>query len=153
MKNILWVLISILLISCEKSTDPRTVKTFEVEYNVGSSWVGYDYSVHIGNDGLMKVTETHLLNNFYKENTYNLTNQEVEKIREALENLTTVKLSSVYGFGVNAPLDLPTTKVSYKTSFKADSTSIYFPEKNELPKELELFLEITTNIISGKVNK
>jgi len=141
------LIIFVFIVSCEKENEKKFIDTFEVEYSVGSSWVDYNYSAHINNNGFLNVTEEHGLNNYYRENTFNLTVQELDLIKEKLENLTEINVNSKYGFIENKPTDLPTTKILYKTNFKIDSTCIYCPKENELPNDLTLFLSAIEKII------
>lgn len=63
--------------------------------------------------------------------------------------LMSVKISDYYGFeNENAPTDLPTKKIKYFSVAKSDSTLLYFPEENELPVELEDFIQTLQQVIS-----
>ena len=94
--------------------------------------------------------EEHSLNDYYRENTYGLDGQELEKIRGKLYSLTEIYLAQKYGFGDDKPTDLPVTAISYNTNLNSDSTIIYYPEENELPDELDLFLNTIVQIILEK---
>ncbi len=96
----------------------------------------------------MNIIEEHQLLNYNRESTYNITLQELELIRKELVYLTEIDLNSSYGFGTDKPTDLPLNKVQYTTSFKTDSTLIYYPDENELPAKLDLFLTTINQIIS-----
>jgi len=139
MKNIInGLIIIVLLISCEKEN--VTVNTFEIEYSVMSGWVDYNYSAHISNNGVLIVTEEFNTYDYFREDNFTLTIKELDLIREQLKALTEIDIINEYGFGVNKPTDQPVTKLSYITNCKTDSTRIYYPDANELPDNLELFL-------------
>lgn len=147
MKKIVFVLIIVIFtISCEKENRP--IDTFEIEYSIESSWVGYKYSTVILSNGFLNVTEVHDLNSYNRENTFNIDINEIELIKERFKPLTEVNLKPTYGFGANKPTDLPVTKLLYKTNFNTDSTFIYHPEENELPNALDLFLITVRQIIN-----
>ena len=146
--TILCLLLIVFIVSCEK--EYKSIDSFRIEYCRSSSWVGYNYSVIIENYGSLYVTEEHLLRDYYRESTFNLDTQELEIIRENLKPLTEIDLLQKYGFGNDKPYDLPTTQLSYKTNLNSDSTIIYYPEDNELPDELNLFLYTIHQIIFEK---
>jgi hypothetical protein len=142
------LVILVFTVSCQKENENRFIDNFEIEYSVRSTWVDYNYSAHIDNNGSLFVTEEYGLINYNRENTYNLTGQDLDLIKEKLANLTEIKLKTRYGFGINKPTDLPIKKLLYKTNHKADSTWIYYPNENELPNNLALFLSTIIEIIS-----
>jgi hypothetical protein len=149
MRNIILSLLFIVFIfSCEK--EYKSIDAFKIEYSRTSGWVGYNYSVIIENCGFLYVTEEHSLVDYYRESTFNLDVQELEIIREKLKPLTEIDLKQKYGFGADKPTDLPVTAISYTTIFNSDSTIIYYPEENELPDEMDLFLHTISQIIFEK---
>ncbi len=149
MRNIfLSLLLVVFIFSCEK--EYTSIDAFEIEYSRTSGWVGYNYSAIIDNCGFLYVTSEHLLLDYYRESTFNLDDQELEIIREKLKSLTEIDLKQEYGFGADKPTDLPVTAISYTTNFNSDSTIIYYPEENELPDDLDLFLYTIRNIIFEK---
>lgn len=149
MRNIiLGLLLFVFLVSCGK--EYKSIDTFKIEYSESSGWVGYNYSVIIENCGFLYVTSEHSLLDYYRESTFNLDVQEIEMIREKLKRLTEIDLKQKYGFGANKPNDLPVTEISYTTNFNSDSTIIYYPEENELPDELDLFLYTIRKIVFEK---
>jgi len=152
MRNILLGLtILFFTVSCENvnENENKLVTTFEVKYTIGSSWVDYDYTATIESDGSLFVTEKWGLDDYYRESSYDITVQEIDLIREKLGNLTDETLNATYGFGEDRPYDLPVTIISYRTSFNSDTTCIYFPSENELPKDLEVFLSTISQIVQS----
>jgi hypothetical protein len=69
-------------------------------------------------------------------------------IKENLENLLSIDISDKYGFHDNAANDSPTTKMKYVTTNKSDSTYLYYPNENELPDKLEIFMQVIYETIS-----
>ena len=70
-------------------------------------------------------------------------------LMEKLMKLMSIEISDTYGFeNENSPTDLPTRKIKYSTVNKTDSTYLYFPGENELPVELENFIQILQQVIS-----
>ena len=135
--------------SCEKEkTKEIDTDIFSISYSKGSSWIDYSYNATINQDGLMQVTETNGLTNDNRKTEYQLVDSDLLIIREKLNNVVKINFSDKYGFdNENAPKDLPMTKLTYKTAMKSDSTSIYYPEENELPTDLDLFLQTVEQVI------
>ncbi len=136
------------LIGCKKENGFRNVDTFSIDYSQGSSWVDYYYKVTIENDGTIQILEHWGLSDINRQSNYKISVTQIALIKERLANLATMNIDDKYGFGEGKPADLPVTLIRYETEFKSDSTAIYFPEKDELPKVLELFLSSISQIIS-----
>jgi len=70
-------------------------------------------------------------------------------IKEKLNDLVSIDVSDAYGFNNdNAATDLPATKMKYISTNKSDSTYFSASGENEMPKELEIFLQVVHQIIS-----
>jgi len=133
--------------SCEKEKAIET-DAFSISYSKGSSWVDYSYNATIDQNGFMHVTETNGLTKTNRKSDYRLVAKDVNMIKEKLNSVVKLDISDKYGFdNENAPTDLPTTKLKYKTTIKSDSASIYYPKENELPSELDSFLQTIEQVI------
>ena len=148
-KYLLTGLIFSILTICSCEND-KAIKTdvFLISYSKGSSWVDYFYNATIDQDGLMQVTMTSGLTKTNRKSEYILVDSDIKMIKEKLNNLVKLDISDKYGFdNENSPTDLPVIKLTYKTTIKSDSTSIYFPKENELPVELNAFLKTIMQVI------
>ncbi|MGI6047811.1 MAG: hypothetical protein ACOYEG_07360 [Petrimonas sp.] len=148
-KQLLTGLILAILAICSCEME-KTIETdvFSISYSKGSSWVDYFYNATIDQNGLMQVTETNGLTKTNRKSKYILDDSEIKMIKEKLNSLVKIDISDKYGFdNENNPTDLPVTKLKYKTTIKSDSTSIYFPKENELPVELNAFLQTIRQVI------
>lgn len=147
---LIGLIISTFSISgCEKEK-PIEIDTeiFSISYSKGNSWIDYSYKVTFDQNGLMQVSEKNGLSNVNRDKEYHLPDSDLLTIKEKLKTIVRLKFSDRYGFDdENAPTDLPTTKLTYKTTMKSDSTSIYYPKENELPTDLELFLQTVEQVI------
>ena len=141
----LSLLLFFILTSCEKEFN--SIDTFRIEYAKTSAWVGYSYSVVICNCGILNVTEVNTITDYYRESTFSLEINELELIEMELLQITEIDIMHKYGFGDDKPHDLPVTRLLYNTNRNSDSTLIYYPEKNELPNELDSFLNTIHQII------
>jgi hypothetical protein len=133
--------------SCEKEKAIET-DIFLISYFRGSDWADYSYNVTINQNGLMRVTETNGLKKTNRKSEYRLVYKDIKMIKEKLNSVVKIDISDKYGFdNENAPTDYSITILSYKTTIKSESTSIYFPKDNELPKELDSFLRFLAQVI------
>jgi len=133
--------------SCEKEKAIET-DVFSISYSKGSSWVDYFYNATIDQNGLMQVTETNGLTKINRKSIYILVDSDIKMIKEKINSVVKLDISDKYGFdNENAPTDLPTTKLTYKTTIKSDSTSLYYPKENELPMDLDAFLQTIVLVI------
>ena len=100
---------------------------------------------NIDSTGLMAVQgKKYLPQLSERKNNYVLLAEEVDSLKHDINNLSAVKLRN-YGFGSDKPTDLPTSYLKYRLNASSDSSSIYSPEKNEIPLELSTVL--------GRINK
>ena len=133
--------------SCEKEKAIET-DVFSISYSKGSSWVDYFYNATIDQNGLMQVTETNGLTKINRKSIYILVDSDIKMIKEKINSVVKLDISDKYGFdNENAPTDLPTTKLTYKTTIKSDSTALYYPKENELPMDLDAFLQTIVLVI------
>lgn len=144
----LGLILLLELIGCRNENEFRNVNTFSIVYSQSSSWVDYYYKVKIEKDGMMQINEHQGLSSLNRQSNYNISENDIALIKEKLANLSTMNIDDKYGFGEDKPTDLPVTLIRYETDFNSDSTAIYFPDKAELPKELESFLSTIDQIIS-----
>jgi hypothetical protein len=142
------LIVTILTIcSCEKENTIET-DAFTISYSKGSSWGSYSYDATIDQNGFMHVTETNGLTKTNRKSEYRLVDTDLNMIKEKLNNVINLNMLDKYGFdNENAPTDLPTTTLTYKTTIKSDSVSIYFPNENELPSDLDSFLQTVEGVI------
>jgi hypothetical protein len=151
MKKSNFILGLILLIgyySCEKVDDTSdNLDSFLISYQIGSSWTNYSYDATIDQNGKLYINEQIGMTSQSRESEFDIPSEDVILIKEKLNNLTSIKLLDKYGFGNDAPTDLPTNKIKYTTGSKSDSTYLYFPTDNELPDELDSFLQIVKQVL------
>ncbi len=121
---------------------------FMISYQVTGSWVDYLYNATIDQSGKLNVEEKNGLNNLERESEFEIPMEDVLLLKDKLYELSTIVLDDRYGFdNPNAPTDLPVKKMKYSALNKTDSTYLYFPVENELPIELEKFMQIIQDII------
>ena len=141
----LLLLLFFILTSCEKEFN--SFDSFQIEYSKTSAWVGYSYSVVICNCGFLDVKEVNSITDYYRESTFRLEINDLELIEKELQQIAKIDFMQKYGFGDDKPYDLPVTRLLYNTNRNSDSTLIYYPEENELPDELDSFLNTIQQII------
>jgi adenylosuccinate synthase len=143
-------ILMLCLSRCEKdNSDPYVFNNFLISYNRSSGWVDYSYTAVIDQTGLLQITEINTLAKVNRKSNYPLNDNDMLLIRDKLKVLTAIELKDKYGFdNVNAPTDLPVTKVVYRTKDKSDSSSVYYPKENELPLQFENFLKTIEQVIS-----
>jgi hypothetical protein len=132
------------IVSCKK----EKTEFFTIDYKRGSAWVDYSYSVTINQDGIMNVKSHNGLADDYRESNYLVSAENLAVLRNSLNKLTLVELKDKYGFGPDKPSDLPVSMYGYQTNIKSDATTIYFPEKNELPNQLTSFISTLNQVIT-----
>ncbi|MFA6403551.1 MAG: hypothetical protein WCX31_18300 [Salinivirgaceae bacterium] len=149
-KIVFWgILLSLGLYGCKKENENRIMTDkFSIAYLRGSSWVDYSYEVIMENNGKMQVIEDHGISNLHRQSNYTIKHADIDLIKENLADLSLININNSYGFGENAPKDLPVVLIKYKTDYNSDSTVIYSPDKDELPKELVSFLSTIGKLIS-----
>ncbi|MBN1180936.1 MAG: hypothetical protein JXB49_01525 [Bacteroidales bacterium] len=165
MKTLPELIICILIIvltGCNKeSTNPidnsdtintngvvDTFTNFVINYRYYSNWVGYNYSADINQDGFMEVNEVSELHAIYRKISFELTNADIEDIFEKLTLLTAIEMDDSYGFGPEKPTDLPITSLKYITDVSKDSTLIYAPDEDEMPKTISNLLFNVVSVIN-----
>lgn len=147
------LLVAVILLSgftgCHKEDVPKyDLNAFSILWQESSSRVDFYYKATIKQDGKLDIQEKYGLSNQYRDSEFEISQEDVLLIKEKLHDLVSIDIADEYGFNNdNAPTDLPTTKMKYVTNNKSDSTYIYFPDENELPNELEIFLKIVHQII------
>jgi len=90
--------------------------------------------------------EKQLPSNSERNETYKLTDSDLEILKVELGGLAQTELRNDYGFGPDKPTDLPVSMLIYRIGARTDSTSIYCPESNELPEKLNIMLERISSI-------
>jgi len=147
MKKIFKIIIGILLSSTFTGCEKDYYGSFSITYEHGSSWTGYSFKVIINQNGLIQIFEKGGYNNINREMNFQISEKELELIKVKLSNVAYINLRDKYGFGSNKPTDLPTAFLSYRMGNRSDSTSIYFPEENELPNELHSLISAINSAI------
>jgi len=151
MKKINLLITAILLIgftNCHKEDIPNyDLDTYSIFWNESSTWADFYYKATIDQNGKLNVQEKYGLSNQYRESQFQISTEDMSLIKEKLENLLSINISDDYGFHDNAATDAPTTKLKYVTTNKSDSTYLYYPNENELPDKLEIFMEIVYETI------
>ena len=151
MKKINLLITAILLIgftNCHKEDIPNyDLDTYSIFWNESSTWADFYYKATIDQNGKLNVQEKYGLSNQYRESQFQISTEDMSLIKEKSENLLSINISDDYGFHDNAATDAPTTKLKYVTTNKSDSTYLYYPNENELPDKLEIFMEIVYETI------
>ncbi len=152
MKKINLLIVVILLISfssCDKEDVPDfDLNTYSIFWEESSSWADFYYKATIDQNGKLDVQEKYDLSDQYRESEFQISTEDMSIIKENLENLLSIDISDKYGFHDNAANDSPTTKMKYITTNKSDSTYLYYPNENELPDNLEIFMQVVYETIS-----
>ena len=152
MKKINIPIAVILLIGftgCHKEDVPNyNLNTFSIFLEESSGWMDFHNNATIDKDGKLNIQEEYGIFDQYRESEYQIPTEDVLLIKEKLSDLILVNISDKYGFHENAPTDAPTTKMKYFTINKIDSTYLYYPNENELPDELEIFMQVVYETIS-----
>ncbi len=152
MKKINLLFTVILLIgfsSCDKEDVPNyESNAYSIFWKESSAWADFYYKATIDQNGKLDVQEKYELSDQYRESEFQITTYDMSLIKEKLENLLSIDISDKYGFHDNAPNDSPTTKMKYVTTNKSDSTYLYYPNENELPAKLEIFMQVVYETIS-----
>jgi hypothetical protein len=147
-KNIFSGFISLPeIIGNQKEKGTAVSDKFSISYLKHSYWFNYSYKATIDQNGLLHITENSGLNHLHRSADYHIADNEVDLIKGKLREVSSIDFNNNYGFGANKPTDLPVTFIKYDVDNKADATSIYLPEENELPEELNLFLSTFERII------
>lgn len=136
------------IINYEKVKRNIVFNKFSILYLKHSYWVNYSYKATINQKGLLRVTENNGMNKLHRASDYHLTDNTLALIKEKLRDVASIEFNNNYGFGENKPAELPVTFIQYNVDNKADLTSIYVPDDDELPEELKLFLSTFERIIS-----
>lgn len=138
------------VLGCAKEKlDSDETDVFLVSYSRSSSWADLLYAVTIDQNGDVVVTEQSGPANKNRVSKYQLSDMNLNLVKGNLSNLVKIDMLDYYGFdNENAPTDVPVTKLTYNTISKSDSASIYFPTQNELPLELDLFMQTLAQIIA-----
>jgi hypothetical protein len=135
------------LIECGKSKD-NLDQDFSIYYSKGSGWTGWSYEIQINSQGQLNILERRNIPDFSEKNLiYNIDRKETDTLLKSLKDLRLIKLKN-YGFGENKPYDLPSSKFKYKLNNHSDSASIYKPAKNEVPKQLDLIINLINRILT-----
>lgn len=152
MKKINLLIIVILLLGCIncRKDDGLNIdlNTYSILWKESSAWADFYYTATIDQKGKIEVQEKYGLSNQYRESEFQISAEDLALIKEKLKDLVLIDISDSYGFHDNAAKDLPTTKMRYVSTNKSDSTYLYFPNENELPDELEIFLQVIYETIS-----
>ncbi len=147
--SLIAVLLLISLTSCHKEDMPNyDLSIFSVIVSESSGWVNYHYNATIDQDGKLNIQEESGVFDLYRESEYQIPSEDVSLIKEKLNKLMSINLSKKYGFHEDAPTDMPVTAMKYVAIEKSDSTHWYFPDENELPTELERFMQIVHETIA-----
>lgn len=131
----------------QKEKENAVLDKFSISYLKHNYWFNYSYKATIDQNGLLRITENSGLNHLHRSADYHIAEIDVDLIKGKLRDVSSIDFNNNYGFGGNKPTDLPVTFIKYDVDNKADATSIYFPEENELPPELNLFISTFERII------
>jgi hypothetical protein len=128
----------LVIVSCKKDNDSSDkLDTILISYTKINSCLDYFYGSVIDKNGLMKITENNWMIDRHRVLYFKLSKNDLDKLNEELISVSLIDIEDMYGFGEDKPTDLPVTKLKYCINNKSDSTLIYFPNKNELPVELD----------------
>lgn len=152
MKKINLLIAVILLIGfsrCDKEDVSNfDLNTYSIFWEESSAWADFYYKATFDQNGKLDVQEKYDLSDQYRESEFQILTEDMSLIKENLENLLSIDISDKYGFHDNAANDSPTTKMKYVTTNKSDSTYLYYPNENELPDKLEIFMQVIYETIS-----
>lgn len=152
MKKINLLIAVILLIGfsrCDKEDVSNfDLNTYSIFWEESSAWADFYYKATFDQNGKLDVQEIYDLSDQYRESEFQISTEDMSLIKENLENLLSIDISDKYGFHDNAANDSPTTKMKYVTTNKSDSTYLYYPNENELPDKLEIFMQVIYETIS-----
>ena len=137
------------LAGCYKEEVPKyDLSTFSIFWQESSSWVDYYYKATMSQDGDLNVQEKYGISNQFRESQYKISDEDVWLIKKKLNDMVYIDISDAYGSNNdNTATDLPATKIKYITINKSDSAYISASGENELPEELEIFLQVVNQII------
>jgi hypothetical protein len=145
---LLGFVMSLGIFGCEKEKAiPIVSDTFSISYTKGISWFDYSYKATIDQKGFLRVVENNRLANLRRTSEYRITDIDLALIKNYLIKVASIDINDKYGFGENKPIGLPVRIIQYDVDNSVDSTSVYYPEMNELPEELNSFLTIIEHII------
>nr|WP_319500022.1 hypothetical protein [uncultured Draconibacterium sp.] len=143
------VIVVIGFTGCHKGDIPDyDLTTYSIFWKESSAWANFYYNATIDQSGKLAIQEEYQLSNQYRESEFQIPNEDMQLIKERIEALLSINMSEKYGFHDNAATDAPITIMKYVTTNKSDSTYLYYPNENELPEELELFMQIVYETIS-----
>lgn len=146
--TIIGFILIMSILGCKNENDqPNASNKYLISYSNVSSWFGNTIKVTINKDGLLQISEKKELDNYQRDSEYQIDGSEFSSLKENLNSIAKTTMNKQYGFADNKPTDLPIIYFSYNFEGKSDSTQIYFPEQNELPKELELLVSNIKNLI------
>ena len=143
-------LIFLLGISGCRKENYSLIEKFSISYTKASGWIGSTFKATLTHDGVLEIIEDRPVDTFKQQTSYRISDEEINKIIAELEALSEIEVKDKYGFGNNKPTDLPVTIISYSTDFYSDSTTIYCPNKKELPKELDAFISTISDLVEKK---
>jgi hypothetical protein len=143
-------ILMLLIGNCKKENEnPKVIESFSISYKRSSAWVDYSYSAIVDHTGLLQITEKSGLSLVNRKSAYHLDNSDIQLIKDKLSSLINIDVKDSYGFGnKNAPTDLPVTRLIYHTTYKSDSTTLYFPGENEMPLQFESFFSTISQVIT-----
>ena len=152
MKMLFISLPAIIILICascsETDINYSDLNTYSITYQRMSSWTNYMYDARFFYDGTLIIEETNELGELLRISEYKISEIDIYLLRESLKNLMPLNISDQYGFtGENLPTDLPVRKIKYTTNNKVDSTLIYYPSENEIPKELDSLLVLSEKLL------
>lgn len=149
MKYFLYAIFIAFLIQgcrCNKINKTAPKNKIQFEYLRFSGFLNWSYILRVDQDGNLSVTEVRQDSN-YKSLKILMQKPDIDSLERKLEKLNSKSLKRNYGFGKNTPTDLPVDCIKYTFNATAASTCIYFPEKDEMPAELENLLDFVLSLV------
>ncbi|HKI90541.1 MAG TPA: hypothetical protein VKA38_16055 [Draconibacterium sp.] len=98
---------------------------------------------------LKEINEIIELNHQQRESASTVQPTDLLLVKEKLNALIRIEMKDKYGFNLPvAPPELPVKKLKFKTNLKTDSVAFHFLKENEMPAELQSFLQSYMEIIA-----
>ena len=139
-------LFQFLMTSCKKEN--IAADNFTINYSKNSSWINYSYKASINQNNKLTINENNELSNIHRTSEYLISDSEMTILKTELKSIEKINIANEYGFtNPNAPTDLPVIKFQYQTKEVLDSTSVYYPDEDEMPNQLKTFLITVENLI------
>jgi hypothetical protein len=155
MKKTILILLIILLKSCSSSelnTEfDANFDVFLITYHESLNWINYEFEATLDQNG--EINSKEFDGTFdtleFKTKQYTISEEDLKEVKQRLNDLTKISLSKQYGFDSEEEVitDQSIRTIKYITEQKTEEISLYYPRENEMPQELELFIQLIERLI------